>query len=186
MASSRTLIVTAAALAAGVLCVRPAAAQTIMDFRLSTSSPGLNTGQNDPVYALFQGTYALSIARDMMGSPRPQGPAFDIGALEVNGADLSVTITDAPDPVAAGASLNYTVMVTNNGPLASLSFTVTVTLPSGATFVTAPPACSHAAGVVTCLGMNLNPSTNIGYVINVLAPPPGSFSAVATVTETSP
>ncbi|MFA5974317.1 MAG: Calx-beta domain-containing protein, partial [Lentimicrobiaceae bacterium] len=32
------------------------------------------------------------------------------------GADLSITKTDAPDPVATGSTLTYTIIVTNNGP----------------------------------------------------------------------
>ena len=31
-------------------------------------------------------------------------------------ADLSVTVSDSPDPVPAGTNLTYTVVVTNDGP----------------------------------------------------------------------
>ena len=34
-------------------------------------------------------------------------------------ADLSVTLADAPDPVAAGGTLTYTVGVVNGGPSAA-------------------------------------------------------------------
>jgi len=35
-------------------------------------------------------------------------------------ADLSVIMSDSPDPVLAGQALTYTVFVTNNGPLIDL------------------------------------------------------------------
>ena len=40
-------------------------------------------------------------------------------------ADLSLRITDAPDPVKSGSSLTYTVIVTNAGPSAVTGATVT-------------------------------------------------------------
>ena len=37
----------------------------------------------DPVFALFEGLYGLSIARDLEGTPRPSGEGFTIGAIEL-------------------------------------------------------------------------------------------------------
>ena len=50
-------------------------------------------------------------------------------------ADLSITKTDSPDPVAVGNNLTYTVTVTNNGPDTATSVTVTDNLPAETTFV---------------------------------------------------
>lgn len=55
---------------------------------------------------------------DQRGIPRPQGPRCDIGAFELDaaaGADLAVSVADAPDPVPASQNVTYTVVVTNNG-----------------------------------------------------------------------
>jgi len=50
-------------------------------------------------------------------------------------ADLSVTKSDAPDPVIAGTNLVYTVTVTNAGPDAAANPSWSDTLPAGTTFV---------------------------------------------------
>ena len=57
-------------------------------------------------------------------------------ATDVTGsADLSITKLDSPDPVIAGNSLTYTIVVTNNGPSTAEDVTITDTLPAGTTFV---------------------------------------------------
>ncbi len=67
--------------------------------------------------------------------------------------DLGVTLTDAPDPVAVGANLTYTVTVTNGGPAAATMVTVTNLLPASVTFVSATPSqgmCANLGGTVVC------------------------------------
>ena len=46
-----------------------------------------------------------------------------------SGADLAVTITDSPDPVIRGATVTYTITVTNNGPTAATGVRLTDLLP---------------------------------------------------------
>src|SRR5207247_8422340 len=68
-------------------------------------------------------------------------------------ADLSITKTDNPDPVNAGATLTYTVTVTNGGPSTAANVQVTDNLPPGVTFQSASGTgwtCVQAGGVVTC------------------------------------
>ena len=68
-------------------------------------------------------------------------------------ADLAVTKTDSPDPVAVGQQLTYTVGVSNAGPSSATGITLTDTLPAGVTFNSATPtqgSCSQASGTVTC------------------------------------
>ncbi|KAA3659740.1 MAG: DUF11 domain-containing protein, partial [Chloroflexi bacterium] len=43
-------------------------------------------------------------------------------------ADLEISKTDTPDPVAVGAPLTYTITVTNNGPVAAGALTTSVSL----------------------------------------------------------
>ena len=184
MSSTRTLVAITAALAVWGASAR-VDAQTVQDYRLRPTSPAVNSGLTDAVYATFQGLYGRSIAVDLLGTPR--GPAFDIGALELlAGSDLRVTLADSPDPVAHGAPITYTMTVFNDGPLASASYSATLALPSGSTFGSAPPACSPSGLSVTCTGTNLAVGANASFVITATAPPPGTATATATVTETSP
>ena len=67
-------------------------------------------------------------------------------------ADLRLTMVDTPDPVALGGEVTYTIQVWNDGPLDAHGVTVTDTLPSAATFVSAMPdsACSVDGGTIVC------------------------------------
>jgi len=54
-------------------------------------------------------------------------------------ADLSLTKSDSPDPVAAGEVLTYTLDVQNAGPQDATGTTVTDTLPAGVVYESATP-----------------------------------------------
>jgi uncharacterized repeat protein (TIGR01451 family) len=66
-------------------------------------------------------------------------------------ADLSVTMTAAPDPVVVLTNVTYTITVANNGPAAAAA-TVEDVLPTGKLFVV---SCSATAGGV-CSGSSNN------------------------------
>jgi uncharacterized repeat protein (TIGR01451 family) len=90
------------------------------------------------------------------------------GASAATGsADLSLTKTDSPDPVAAGGALTYTIKVANAGPNAATGVVVTDDLPKGVSFVSAIPtqgSCAVSANKrkVTCklgtIGVTVGPS----------------------------
>lgn len=65
-------------------------------------------------------------------------PCFVATSLD---ADLGVSISDTPDPVAAGADITYTVTASNLGPLGATNATVLLTGPMNTTFqsASAPP-----------------------------------------------
>jgi uncharacterized repeat protein (TIGR01451 family) len=66
-------------------------------------------------------------------------------------ANLSITKTDAPDPVTPGGTLTYTITVTNNGPDTAQNITVTDSLPSGLTFA----SCTATGGLCNNTGNNV-------------------------------
>jgi uncharacterized repeat protein (TIGR01451 family) len=70
-----------------------------------------------------------------------------------NGANLALAKSGAPNPVVGGASLTYTVTVSNAGPNDAGSLRLIDSLPPSVSFVSATGAgwtCGHSAGVVTC------------------------------------
>jgi uncharacterized repeat protein (TIGR01451 family)/fimbrial isopeptide formation D2 family protein len=74
------------------------------------------------------------------------------------GADLSLTMSAAPEPVVAGERLTYTILATNNGAQSATDLAITNALPAQTTFVSAEtdggglcvaPAVG-GTGTVTC------------------------------------
>lgn len=101
------------------------------------------------------------------GGEAAQGPS----------ADLSVTISDSPDPVRAGATLTYTLGVVNAGPDDATNVVLTDRLAKDASFVSADPdrgSCTASAGnkpTVTCiLGAMFPVYDSVGVTIKVKAP----------------
>ena len=108
-------------------------------------------------------------------------------------ADLSITKSDSPDPAVAGASLSYTVMVTNNGPSDATAVTLTDTLPAGVAFVSSTPdspTCTESSGTVSCtLGaLNAGETTTVAIEVTVSSATIGTITNTASVTgnETDP
>jgi uncharacterized repeat protein (TIGR01451 family) len=120
------------------------------------------------------------------GAPSPSGSA-----------DLSLTKSDSPDPVATGGALAYSIQVTNAGPDAATNVIVTDNLPKGVSFISAvstqgscstkgkskDPTLTCALGTLaSSVGpVYLNPVT---ITIRVLAPQKaGTISNPASVTS---
>ena len=61
--------------------------------------------------------------------------------VRLQGADLSVTPTDSPDPVMPGGQLIYTISVNNKGPSDATGVTITNTLPAEVSFNLASEGC---------------------------------------------
>ncbi len=76
-------------------------------------------------------------------------------------ADLSLAITDAPDPVNPGASTTYTVTLANGGPDAASTVSVSLTLSGGtiASVTSGSFSCSVVGAVSTCSAASLAPGS---------------------------
>lgn len=65
-------------------------------------------------------------------------------------ADLALAVSDAPDPVAIGQILSYTLTVTNFGPNTATGIEVMDGLPPELTYLGSSGGCFLADGLVTC------------------------------------
>ncbi len=128
-------------------------------------------------------------ANDPVGGNNSQTISTTVNPPSIVDADLSISKSDSPDPVSAGGTLTYTVMVANSGPASANNVTVVDTLPAGVTFVSAGGtgwSCGHNSGVVTCTyGSALGIASAPNITITVTAPPQGGvISNSATVSAT--
>jgi uncharacterized repeat protein (TIGR01451 family) len=106
-------------------------------------------------------------------------------------ADLAISVSDSPDPVALGGNLTYAVTVTNNSAATVTGVTVSDTLPVGVVFVSASSAqgvCSETLGAVTCsLGiMGGNASTTASIVVSPAVTGALSNSLTVAAAESDP
>lgn len=103
-------------------------------------------------------------------------------------ADLVITKTDSADPVAAGASLIYTVEVANSGPSDALDVVVTDTLPMGVTFVSTSGCAEDPAGVGTCTLGTVAAGASESFTITVTVDPgtSGTLTNTASVVSSTP
>lgn len=107
-------------------------------------------------------------------------------------ADLSVNKADAPDPVAAGTDLTYTITVENDGPDAAGNVTMTDPLPAGTTFqsITVPVgwSCDTPAvgtgGTVTCIRASFPNGGSSTFTIVVRVDPATPTGTILTDTAT--
>jgi len=103
-------------------------------------------------------------------------------------ADLALTKDDSPDPVLSGQQLTYTLTVSNSGPAAAPSVSLSDSLPAGATFVSASAtqgSCARVGSTVTCALGTIANGSNVTVEIKVDAGAPGTLTNEATVLSTA-
>jgi hypothetical protein len=84
------------------------------DFHIQASSPAIDKGETNPVYATFQARYGISIQVDGDNKPRPVLAAIDLGAYESGASSPAVTaLTPSVSmPAAAGRAITWTAQAT--------------------------------------------------------------------------
>jgi uncharacterized repeat protein (TIGR01451 family) len=106
------------------------------------------------------------------------------------GIDLALTMTDAPDPVALGSNLTYTINVANLADLIATGVHLTDTLPAGANLVsaTATQGSCSGAGTITCDLGSINGGAQATVAITIKPPAVRNISNTASVSanETEP
>lgn len=103
--------------------------------------------------------------------------------------DLAITNTDSQDTVAAGGTLTYTIVVTNNGPSTANAVTVTDVLPTGLTFTSGSATAgtvTNSSGTITGSLGAIAPGSSVTMTIvtAVSSSATGTLSNTATVTAT--
>ena len=106
---------------------------------------------------------------------------------------LSIAMTDSPDPVAAGATLTYTLSYANNGNANATGVVLTDSVPASTTFVSATGGGSLSGGVVTWNLGTLATGASGSVQVTVLVASPltngtviGSGAYAIDCNETSP
>jgi len=102
-------------------------------------------------------------------------------------ADLRLTLSDTPDPVRRGGTLTYMVSVSNAGPAVAGNVSVTDTLPTGATFVSATVSQGSCSGtkIVSCAIGTLISGANATVTIRVVVGKVSSLTNAAQVTSST-
>ena len=109
-------------------CTTPAplASGASISFQLTLAIPA--------AYALASVSNTATISSSPIVDPNPANhSATDVDTVSTS-ADLSITKTDAVDPVALGDNVVYTITVTNNGPSDAAGVVVTDALPGFTNF----------------------------------------------------
>lgn len=84
------------------------------------------------------------------GPPEPSTSELLAHEEKLHRNDLFTSLSDVPDPVAAGTSLTYTAVAGHNGPNPASSVQQVLTFPAPLLVGAPPPGCTVAGPVVTC------------------------------------
>jgi uncharacterized repeat protein (TIGR01451 family) len=97
-------------------------------------------------------------------------------------ADVAIFKT-GPTNIYAGASLTYTIIVTNYGPSTATNVVVKDNLPGNVTFQSASGGYSLSNGVVTWPILTLAKGATTSFTVVMIAPTSGSFTNIALSTS---
>jgi uncharacterized repeat protein (TIGR01451 family) len=106
-------------------------------------------------------------------------------------ADLSITLTDAPDPITAGGAtpITYTMSITNNGTTYAENMQAALALPAGVTLTGATASNGGTCAASTCTWAGFT-APGVTYTATVTASVPANAAngsiLTATATASSP
>ena len=140
---------------------------------------------------LDNGPAATSLIHNSLNNPMIGRYLFQVRNGTVQGADLGLAMTQSANTVAAGSNQTYTLNVTNAGPSDATNTTVSDTLPTNATLVSATGSQGAACAGTTVVTCNLGTVANAGaatvtIVVTVNAGATGTVVNTATVVSDLP
>ena len=121
------------------------------------------------------------------GNGEPAGVVVLLNLCGQPSTDLTLSVTDSPDPVAEGNTLTYSATITNQGPAAAPNVTFTQLLPAGYTGTASPSTgtCSVTGRLISC-GIGLLPSAGSATVdVAVTTIAGATLTSLATVSSDS-
>lgn len=155
----------------------------------------INSGSSATVaiVALATASAAASVsntatATSTVADPNAANNSATATTAVTTSANISVTITSAPNPVAQGSNITYTVVVSNAGPSSAANVTATMAVPANTTFVSATATagtCTLAAGTITCTIGTLANGASVTATVIVTATGIGTVSAIVNVASTT-
>ncbi len=147
------------------------------------------------------GTWTLTISDDLAGD----GGSIDAWGLDIQGCfcggDLTLAVTDTPDPVTPGTAITYVATATNNGPGSVSEVNISFPMAAGTTFTSAAASaggsCTSpavgATGTVSCtwpgvtaVGAGAARSVTIVAGVPPAATPGTNLTVNATTASTPP
>lgn len=139
-----------------------------------------------PNLALASGSYKWYVraSNGAGAAPWSNGLSFTVPPS----ADLALTMSDSPDPVAPGNDVTYILVVTNGGPDGAQSAVLTQNLPAGVTYVSATPSvgsCGESGGVVTCNLGNIANGGSATVTVVITTGGVGTITSTASVTSST-
>lgn len=161
---------------------------------VSSSAAGADSGNQHstlPVFASDTQMMFHSAASNL--GPVDDNSAGDLYLATLHGADLGLSMSAEPSPVASGGRLIYGFQVTSDGPDRADVASLTVVLPAEVTFVEAtssvgactPPAADEPRAVVCDLGdLHVGDSVDVSVAVQAEAPAGATLTAVAQTAST--
>jgi len=122
------------------------------------TSPGVYTqvqeagsATSSEVWSLDPGTtyYFVVHAFDSAGNESPASNSVSARPVEIIGPRPVVSLTDSPDPVAAGGNVTYTLSYANTGDQEATNVILSDGVPANTSFVSSTGGGTLASGVVT-------------------------------------
>ena len=103
-------------------------------------------------------------------------------------ADLTVTVTDFPDPLKIGSTLTYTLVVVNNGPSPATTVMLTDTLPVSVIFgsISNSQGICSGTSTITCNLDILNSGLGASATIIVTPTVLGTLTNIVHVSANEP
>lgn len=97
--------------------------------------------------------------------------------------NLSVSLSDNPDPVIADSNVAYTAVISNIGTDAAANVTVNFSIPANATYVSGSFGCAQNGDFVACEIGQLNAQQNASVVMTVRTGQSGEIETTATALD---